>query len=109
MRTDSSVPRQCSGQARLLRRSASSTGRPTIVCQFNVAAGPPEIVNRAGKAIADYYAFTGRSGWGAPISDMHEIAGTIDGYRRLGADEVVLYCYADDPDQVDILAGLVKE
>jgi hypothetical protein len=46
---------------------------------------------------------------GAPISDMHEIAGTIDGYRRFGADEVVLYCYADDPDQVDILAGSLKE
>ncbi|HEX5202358.1 MAG TPA: LLM class flavin-dependent oxidoreductase [Actinoplanes sp.] len=86
---------------------AGRAGRPRIVCQVNVAAGPPETVERARRAAAGYYAFTGREGWGEPLSDPGRIAAAVAEYRELGADEVVLYCYGDDPRQVERLARMV--
>ncbi|MCI4065949.1 LLM class flavin-dependent oxidoreductase [Micromonospora sp. R77] len=83
-------------------------GRPRLVCQITVAAGPPETVERARRAVADYYAFTGRPDWGAPLSDPAELADTVAAYREFGADELVLYCYAEDPAQVEELAAMVR-
>ncbi|WP_433294825.1 LLM class flavin-dependent oxidoreductase [Actinoplanes sp. CA-030573] len=87
--------------------SAGRAGRPRLVCQINVAAGPAAAVARARTAVAGYYAFTGRPGWGAPLTDPAEIADTVAAYREFGADELVLYCYGDDPGQVPALARLV--
>ena len=84
--------------------AAGRPGRPRLVGQINVAAGGPATIARAHQAVADYYAFTGRPGWGAPLSDPAEIADTVAAYRDFGADELILYCYADDPDQIDELA-----
>ena len=86
---------------------AGREGRPRLVCQINVAVGPPATVERATRAVADYYAFTGRAGWGAPLSDPGRIAGTVAAYREFGADELVLYCYGDDPGQVGRLAAIL--
>ncbi|MGX6601035.1 LLM class flavin-dependent oxidoreductase [Micromonosporaceae bacterium Da 78-11] len=86
--------------------TAGRPGRPWVVCQLNVAVGGPETVARARRAAADYYAFTGRPGWGGPVSDPAELADTVAAYRDFGADELVLYCYADDPDQVEELAAI---
>ncbi|MFI5892916.1 hypothetical protein ACIA5D_22670 [Actinoplanes sp. NPDC051513] len=36
------------------------------------------------------------------------VAGAVAEYRELGADEVVLYCYGDDPGQVEVLAALIE-
>ena len=88
--------------------AAGRPGRPRLVCQLNVAAGPPATVERASRAIADYYAFTGRPGWGAPLTDPAEIADTVAAYRDFGADELILYCYADDPAQVTELARITQ-
>lgn len=46
--------------------------------------------------------------WGRapPSSDPREIADAVAAYRELGADELVFYCYADDPGQVEDLAAL---
>jgi len=88
--------------------SAGRTGRPRLVCQVNAAVGKPETVEQARRAIAEYYAFSGRSGWGEPLSDPAEIADTVAAYREFGADELVLYCYADDPDQIEALATIVR-
>jgi alkanesulfonate monooxygenase SsuD/methylene tetrahydromethanopterin reductase-like flavin-dependent oxidoreductase (luciferase family) len=82
-------------------------GSPRIVAQVNVAAGPPAVLDDATRAIRAYYAFTGRDDWGAPMTDPKQISQAIAGYGDLGADEVVLYCYGRDPDQVDRLADLV--
>jgi alkanesulfonate monooxygenase SsuD/methylene tetrahydromethanopterin reductase-like flavin-dependent oxidoreductase (luciferase family) len=87
---------------------AGRPGRPRLVCQVNAAIGPPETVARARHAIADYYAFTGRP-WGEPISDAFELADTVAAYREFGADELVLYCYADDVAQVEALAMAVRQ
>jgi alkanesulfonate monooxygenase SsuD/methylene tetrahydromethanopterin reductase-like flavin-dependent oxidoreductase (luciferase family) len=88
--------------------AAGRPGRPRLVCQINVAAGGPATVARASRAVADYYAFTGRPGWGEPLSDPAEIADTVAAYREFGADELILYCYADDPAQIDDLAATVR-
>jgi alkanesulfonate monooxygenase SsuD/methylene tetrahydromethanopterin reductase-like flavin-dependent oxidoreductase (luciferase family) len=75
-------------------------GRPRIVGQVNVGLGVASAPARA--AISAYY---GRDDWGTPISDRYELIDTVAAYRDLGADELVLYCYADDPSQVDDLAA----
>jgi alkanesulfonate monooxygenase SsuD/methylene tetrahydromethanopterin reductase-like flavin-dependent oxidoreductase (luciferase family) len=133
--------------------AAGRPGRPRLVCQVNVAAGGPASIERARRAVADYYAFTGSSsagpsstgsspagsssagrssagrssaglssagrssagpssaghdGWGAPLSDPGQIAETVAAYREFGADELVLYCYGDDPGQVEELAAAAR-
>ncbi|CAJ62358.1 conserved hypothetical protein; putative Bacterial luciferase-like domain [Frankia alni ACN14a] len=88
--------------------AAGRGGRPRLVCQVNVAVGGPDTLTRARRAIADYYAFAGRPGWGEPLHDPGEIVDTVAAYADFGADELVLYCYADDPAQVDTLAALVR-
>jgi alkanesulfonate monooxygenase SsuD/methylene tetrahydromethanopterin reductase-like flavin-dependent oxidoreductase (luciferase family) len=87
---------------------AGRPGRPRLVCQINAAVGPPSTVEAAGRAIAGYYSFTGRDDWGKPVSDPGELVELIGRYREFGADELVLYCYGDDPDQVDRIAELVR-
>jgi hypothetical protein len=32
----------------------------------------------------------------------------VSEYREFGADELVLYCYADDPEQVGDLAAILR-
>jgi alkanesulfonate monooxygenase SsuD/methylene tetrahydromethanopterin reductase-like flavin-dependent oxidoreductase (luciferase family) len=86
---------------------AGRAGRPRIVCQVNAAVGPPDLVAEASAAIRAYYAFTGQDRWGSPVSSPAELTETIEGYRALGADEVVLYCYGSDPGQVDRIAEIV--
>jgi alkanesulfonate monooxygenase SsuD/methylene tetrahydromethanopterin reductase-like flavin-dependent oxidoreductase (luciferase family) len=85
---------------------AGRHGRPRVVGQVNVAVGDARTLDAAGTAIADYYAFTGHPGWDSPISEPDAIAETIDGYRQLGVDELVLYCYSDNADQIEELADL---
>ncbi|SHN39616.1 LLM class flavin-dependent oxidoreductase [Cryptosporangium aurantiacum] len=86
--------------------AAGRDGQPRLVCQLNVAIGPPETVDAARRAVADYYAFTGRPGMGDPVSDPAELIDTVAAYRDFGADELVLYCYALDPAQVEALAEI---
>lgn len=85
-------------------RDAGRAGRPRIVCQANVAFGPSDTLDEARTALADYYAFTGRPGWGSPVTDEAQLTDTIQGCAALGADELILYCWADQPDQIDRLA-----
>ncbi|WP_432991089.1 LLM class flavin-dependent oxidoreductase [Dactylosporangium sp. CA-233914] len=87
--------------------AAGRAGRPRLVCQINAAAGSAESVEHARRAVAAYYAFTGRPGWGDPVTDPIRLADTVAAYRDLGADELVLYCYGDDPAQVELLAEAV--
>lgn len=87
---------------------AGREGRPRLVCQINTAVGGAESVERGRRAVADYYAFTGRPGWGAPLTDPAQIAETVAAYREFGADELIFYCYGDDPGQIEILADLVR-
>lgn len=87
--------------------AAGRTGRPRLVCQINVAIGPASTIDNARTSIADYYAFTGRPGWGAPLTDPSQISDAVAAYREFGADELVLYCYSADTDQIEVLSELV--
>ncbi|MFE5602164.1 LLM class flavin-dependent oxidoreductase [Streptomyces coelicoflavus] len=84
-------------------------GRPRLVAQASVALGPDGTVERARRALGDYYAFTGRAEYMTQglLTTVPEIRAAVDAFRDVGADEVVLYCWASDPDQVDRLADAV--
>lgn len=84
-------------------------GRPRLVAQASVALGPDGTVERARRALGDYYAFTGRAEYMTKglLTTAREIQAAVDAFRDIGADEVVLYCWTSDPDQVDRLADAV--
>jgi alkanesulfonate monooxygenase SsuD/methylene tetrahydromethanopterin reductase-like flavin-dependent oxidoreductase (luciferase family) len=109
----SAAPAQwCAGLFDSVRRSWHEHGRqgePRIVAQVNVAVGPQSVVDEARAAIGAYYSFTD---WAEhTVSGMRttpdEIRAAIRQFADLGADEVMLYCYGTDPDQVDRLADLI--
>lgn len=83
---------------------AGRPGRPRLVAQGNVALGPDGLVAQARSALAGYYG----GGYDPGLLDtpgrIRDFIRTCEG---LGADEVMLYCWASDPDQVDRLADLV--
>ncbi|GAA3120284.1 LLM class flavin-dependent oxidoreductase [Streptosporangium carneum] len=81
-------------------------GEPRIVAQVNAALGPQDVVDDARASMAAYYEFTGTAE--RMVSGMLTTPGrireAIARFEDLGADEVVLYCYGRDPDQVDRFA-----
>ncbi|WP_330228479.1 LLM class flavin-dependent oxidoreductase [Nocardia sp. NBC_00508] len=96
-----------------VRRSWKDHGRsgaPRIVAQVNVALGPPEVIDAARAAMGAYYEFTGRaqSMVSGMLTTPDEIRTAIAQFEDLGADEVMLYCYGRDVDQVDRLADVVS-
>ncbi|MDN5917221.1 MAG: LLM class flavin-dependent oxidoreductase [Pseudonocardia sp.] len=87
---------------------AGRAGRPRNVGQLNVALGPAPLVDSARAAMHAYYAFTGmpeRMTAGL-LTDPAAVRAGIAGFADLGVDEVVLYCWAADPSQLDRLADL---
>ncbi|MEU4432341.1 LLM class flavin-dependent oxidoreductase [Nocardia rhamnosiphila] len=109
----SAAPAQwCEGLFDSVRRSWHEHGRqgdPRIVAQVNAALGPQSVVDEARAAIGAYYDFTD---WAENVvsgmcTTPDEIRAAIRQFTDLGADEVMLYCYGTDPDQVDRLADLI--
>ncbi|MFF4785564.1 LLM class flavin-dependent oxidoreductase [Streptomyces griseorubiginosus] len=84
-------------------------GRPRLVAQANVALGPETTLDRARRSLRDYYAFSGHAEYmeAGLLTTPQQIRETTDAYFGIGADEVMLYCWAPDPDQVDRLADLL--
>ncbi|MEU2871892.1 LLM class flavin-dependent oxidoreductase [Streptomyces olivoreticuli] len=82
-------------------------GRPRLVAQVNVALGPQETVDQARHNIRDYYDFGGRADHVANglLTTPEGIREAVDAFIGVGADEVMLYCWSSDVDQVDRLAG----
>ncbi|UQU61648.1 LLM class flavin-dependent oxidoreductase [Couchioplanes caeruleus] len=88
-------------------RARGRAGRPRLVAQANVAIGPARVVAEARAALTAYYS--------DPDVASHMLAGllttgtqlreAVAAYAGLGADEVVLYCWSADPDQVDRIAA----
>ncbi|MFG3259343.1 LLM class flavin-dependent oxidoreductase [Streptomyces sp. NPDC048172] len=85
-------------------------GRPRLVAQVNAALGSDEVVEEARKEIGAYYAFTGRAEYMVDglLSTPDRIREAVTSYEAIGADELVFYCWAADPGQVDRLADLVS-
>ena len=84
------------------------SGEPRLVAQVNVALGSDDVVHEARAALHAYYAFTGMADRMAEglLTTPTAIRDAITAFSDLGADEVMLYCYGLDPDQVDRLADL---
>ncbi|MFG2554947.1 LLM class flavin-dependent oxidoreductase [Streptomyces sp. NPDC048581] len=84
-------------------------GEPRLVAQVNVALGPPDVLDDARARMHAYYAFTGMANRmvAGLLTSPAEIRTALTAFADLGADEVMLYCYGLDPDQVDRLAELV--
>ncbi|MFF0010501.1 LLM class flavin-dependent oxidoreductase [Streptomyces sp. NPDC005374] len=84
-------------------------GRPRLVAQANVALGPDDTLDRARGNLRDYYAFSDHVAYmeGGLLTTPGQIRDATDAYFGIGADEVMLYCWASDPDQLDRLADLL--
>ncbi|MEV4866942.1 LLM class flavin-dependent oxidoreductase [Streptomyces ossamyceticus] len=84
-------------------------GRPKLVAQASVALGAPSVVADARANLLRYYEFTGRAEYMAEglLTTPDAIRAAVAGYAGIGADEVILYCWAADPDQVARLAEAV--
>ncbi|MCM2417430.1 LLM class flavin-dependent oxidoreductase [Streptomyces sp. RKAG293] len=90
-------------QAEQAWRDAGRTSSPRLVAQVNVAIGPDAVVAEARENVARYYAFLGDATHFADglLGDPQEIKAAVSAYADLGADEVILYCWSPDPDQID--------
>ena len=85
-------------------REHGRPGRPRLVGQVNTAIGPDSVLDQARAEITRYY---GRSYFAdAMATTPASIRAAIARLTSLGADEVVLYCWSADLDQVDRLADL---
>ncbi|MGH3410658.1 MAG: hypothetical protein ACRDRJ_50415 [Streptosporangiaceae bacterium] len=67
------------------------------------------MIDDARGAIADYYAFTGDPGAAVDglLTGPDQIRAAAAQLADLGADEVMLYCWARDPGQVGRLGDLL--
>ncbi|HJP73860.1 MAG TPA: LLM class flavin-dependent oxidoreductase [Pseudonocardiaceae bacterium] len=88
---------------------AGRAGRPRMVGQVNVALGPDEVVDDGFRTLRAYYGFNDQvdAVIAHTLTKPAQIRDAIGAFGDLGVDEVMLYCWADDPDQVDRLAELV--
>ncbi|MFI7501002.1 LLM class flavin-dependent oxidoreductase [Streptomyces sp. NPDC049687] len=105
-------PKHLSGLFREVERvweKYDRSGRPRLVAQISVALGPGDTVDRARRNLLDYYEFSGRAGYMAEglLTTPGRIRSAVAALSGIGADEVVLYCWSSDPDQVDRVAGAV--
>ncbi|MFD1543147.1 LLM class flavin-dependent oxidoreductase [Nonomuraea guangzhouensis] len=88
---------------------AGREGRPRLVAQVNVALGPDAVVAEARKEMGGYYAFTGRAEHmlDGLLTTPARIRDAVTAFTGIGADEVMLYCWASDPDQIHRLADIL--
>ncbi|MEW9515252.1 LLM class flavin-dependent oxidoreductase [Streptomyces tubercidicus] len=88
---------------------AGRTGRPRLLAQVNAALGPAPTLDRARAELRAYYAphsYTDHVVDGL-LTTGEQIRTAIAAFRAIGADEVMLYCWSPDPDQVERLAEAV--
>lgn len=88
---------------------AGRAGRPRHVGQVNVALGPAAVVADAQAEIGQYYRFTGDAQRfvASLLTTAGAVRAAVRAFADLGADEVMLYCWATDPTQVERLTELV--
>jgi alkanesulfonate monooxygenase SsuD/methylene tetrahydromethanopterin reductase-like flavin-dependent oxidoreductase (luciferase family) len=89
--------------------SAGRAGRPRLVAQTNVALGPPAMIDEARRELRAYYGDTEYTSHAVEgmLTTPGEIRSSLAAFRDIGADEVMLYCWAADPGQLDRIADLV--
>jgi alkanesulfonate monooxygenase SsuD/methylene tetrahydromethanopterin reductase-like flavin-dependent oxidoreductase (luciferase family) len=86
--------------------AAGRSGRPRLVAQVNVALGSESVVDEARAAIRSYCSFDDYADHvvAAMLTTPDGIRKAITAFGDLGADEVMLYCWSGDPDQIDWIA-----
>jgi alkanesulfonate monooxygenase SsuD/methylene tetrahydromethanopterin reductase-like flavin-dependent oxidoreductase (luciferase family) len=85
-------------------------GEPRIIGQVSIALGPEDVIDAAHAAIDAYYAFEDGLAdqmSAALVTTPAGIRDAITGFTDLGADQVMFYCWATDPTQVDRLADIL--
>ncbi|GAA5089558.1 LLM class flavin-dependent oxidoreductase [Nocardia iowensis] len=106
------APSWASGLFDTVRRSWTANGRagaPRIVAQVNVALGDQDLIDDARASMGGYYEFSGRADYmlDGMLTTPGEIRSAIKQFDDMGADEVMLYCYGRDAEQVDRLADVI--
>lgn len=76
---------------------------------MNVALGPERTVERALHNVRDYYGFSGRADHVVDglVTTPEGVREAVGAFFDIGADEVMLYCWSSDVDQVDRIADAV--
>ncbi|WP_214411472.1 LLM class flavin-dependent oxidoreductase [Sphaerisporangium fuscum] len=87
-------------------RLAGRDGRPRLVAQANAALGPPPVVDDARRAVRVYYDWAGYADQVVEhmLTTPQDVRRAVRGFEEVGADEVMLYCWATDVGQVDRIA-----
>jgi alkanesulfonate monooxygenase SsuD/methylene tetrahydromethanopterin reductase-like flavin-dependent oxidoreductase (luciferase family) len=87
-------------------QEAGRTGSPRLVAQVNIAT--ESTVDEARKNLIAYYGE--QAGWAVDrlLVTPSQIRSAITAFGDLGADEVMLYCWSPDPEQVDRIADIVS-
>ncbi|MEU9115805.1 LLM class flavin-dependent oxidoreductase [Streptomyces sp. NPDC048483] len=103
-------PQQMDGMFREVEAAwsrAGRTGRPRLLAQVNAALGPQPVIDRARRELRAYYgpenSYTDHI-VNSLLTTRTEIRDAVAAFTAIGADEVMLYCWSPDPDQVDRLA-----
>ncbi|MFF4284976.1 LLM class flavin-dependent oxidoreductase [Streptomyces sp. NPDC001633] len=88
---------------------AGRDGRPRLVAQVNAALGPEETLDRARRELHAYYSPGDHVEHvvNGLLTTPAAIRAAVDAFRAIGADEVMLYCWSPDADQVERLADAV--
>lgn len=87
--------------------AAGRAGRPRMVAQVNVALGPETTLDDAREAMGAYYRFLDDPGRIRLLTTPRQVRDAVTAFTDLGADEVMLYCWARDPGQIDRLADVL--
>lgn len=90
-------------------RAIAAEGDGSTSREINVAVGPDSVVDEAVQNIRSYYGFMDRPEEIVDrlITTPARIRDTITAFEDLGVDEVMLYCWSGDPNQVDRIAESV--
>ena len=84
-------------------------GHPRLVAQTNVAIGPPAVIDEARGQLRAYYGeaeYTEHAVEGM-LTTPARIRGALAAFADIGADEVMLYCWSPDADQLDRIADVI--
>lgn len=89
----------------IVRESWAAAGRPgapRLIAQVNVAMGSAE--DEARRHITDYYGADADWALSRLLTTPSQVRQAITAFGDLGADEVMLYCWSPDVDQISRLA-----
>ena len=85
---------------------AGRPGRPHIVGQLNAALGPDSTVVEAKAGLTDYYSQQGLAEFEVDhlATTPQQVQETIARYADVGVDDISIYCWSPDLNQLDRLA-----